>query len=158
MSRWTRSTAIASAAVAVVLAIPTAAAPASDLRAPVLTIDSFSSHKVVPADGSPAYYTFDFSASWTRAQDATLYVLCVGNLETANTCWGFPGTNSGFPDRPGAGVATLSFSAKDVHVGSVQTASGTFLITHLPFWVQAWSPIHGYATSDTVMEIVDTTT
>ena len=109
---------------------------------------------IVSADGSVSY-TFDFSASWTRAQDAMLYVLCVTNLDSAQTCWAF--MSMGFPDRPGGGDVTLSFSATNVIVGSLSTPFGNFLITHLPFRVQACSPIHGCAYSNTVEGVVDTT-
>ena len=154
MSRRMIATAIAVAFVTSALAMPTIGAAASELRAPVLTLDSFTTNKIVNADGSVSY-TFDFSASWTRAQDANFYLLCVTNLEVANTCWSF--TSTGFPDRPGGGGVTLSFRATDIPVGSLILFEGPVLITHLPFWVQACSPIHGCASSNTVTMIVDTT-
>jgi hypothetical protein len=154
MSRRMIATAIAVAFVTIALAMPAVGAGASELRAPVLSLDSFTSHKLVNADGSVSY-TFDFSASWTRAQDATLYLLCVTNLELASTCWSF--TSTGFPDRPGAGGVMLSFSATNIPVGYLILPSGPVLITHLPFWVMACSPIHGCAFSNTVEGVVDTT-
>jgi hypothetical protein len=154
MSRRMIATTIAVAFVFSALAMPTVAGAASELRAPVLSLDSFTTNKVVGTDGSVSY-TFDFSASWTRAQDATLYVLCVTNLELAQTCWGF--TSKGFPDRPGGGDVTLSFSATNVIVGSLILPTGVVLITNLPFSVLACSPIHGCATSNTVVGVVDTT-
>jgi hypothetical protein len=154
MSRRMIATAIAVAFVITALAMPTVGTAASELRAPVLSLDSFTSHKVVGTDGSVSY-TFDFSASWTRAQDATFYLLCVTNLELLNTCWSF--TSRGFPDRPGAGGVTFSFSATNIPVGYLILQSGPVLITQLPFWVQACSPIHGCAFSNTVVGVVDTT-
>jgi hypothetical protein len=154
MSRRMIATAIALAFVISALAMPTIGAAASELRAPVLSLDSFTTNKVVGTDGSVSY-TFDFSASWTRAQDATLYVLCVTNLEMLSTCWSF--TSKGFPDRPGAGVATLSFSATNIPVGYLFLQEGPVLLTQLPFTVQACSPIHGCAFSNTVIGVVDTT-
>jgi hypothetical protein len=148
------ATAIAIAFVFSALAMPSVGAAASELRAPVLSIDSFTTNKVVGTDGSVSY-TFDFSASWTRAQDSMLYILCVLNLDAANTCWVF--MSKGFPDRPGGGDVTLSFSATNVIVGSVSTPIGNFLITHLPFRVEACSPIHGCAYSNSVERVVDTT-
>jgi hypothetical protein len=154
MRRRGIASAMAIACITTALAMPTVGVAASELRAPVLSIDSFTTNKVVGTDGSVSY-TFDFSASWTRAQDANFYLLCVTNLEVANTCWSF--TSAGFPDRPGGGGVTLSFSATDIPVGSLILFEGPVLITHLPFWVQACSPIHGCASSNTVTMIVDTT-
>ena len=88
MSRRMIATAIAVAFVISALAMPTIGAAASELRAPVLSLDSFTTNKVVGTDGSVSY-TFDFSASWTRAQDAKFYLLCVTNLELLSTCWSF---------------------------------------------------------------------
>jgi hypothetical protein len=154
MRRRMIATATAVGSIASALATPTVGAAKSELRAPVLSLDAFSSHKVVGTDGSVSY-TFDFSASWTRAQDATSYLLCVTNLEALNTCWSF--TSKGFPDRPGGGDVTLSFSATNIIVGSITNPEGPILLTQLPFWVEACSPIHGCATSNTVVGVVDTT-
>ena len=154
MSRRMIATAIVIACVTTSLAMPTFGAAASELRAPVLSIDSFTSHKIVNAEGSVSY-TFDFSASWTRAQEANFYLLCVTNLELLSTCWPF--TSNGFPDRPGGGGVTLSFSATNIPVGYLILPEGPVLITQLPFWVEACSPIHGCAFSNTVTKIVDTT-
>jgi hypothetical protein len=99
-------------------------------------------------------HTFDFSVSWTCAQDATLYVLDAAIYEFP-TFWAF--TSKGFPDRPGGGGVTLSFSATDIPVGIFISSSGSFLITHIPFTVRAFSPIHGEASSNTVIGVVDTT-
>jgi hypothetical protein len=148
------ATAIAVAFVVSALAMPTIGAAASELRAPVLSLDSFTTNKVVGTGGSVSY-TFDFSASWTRAQDATWYHLCVTNLEVLSTCWSF--TSKGYPDRPGGGGVTLSSSATNIIVGSTTTPSGLMLLTLLPFWVEACSPIHGCAVSNTVFGVVDTT-
>jgi hypothetical protein len=127
---------------------------ASELRAPVLSLDSFTTNKIVNADGSVSY-TFDFSVSWTRAEDATLYVLTAEIYEFP-TFWAF--TSKGFPDRPGGGGVTLSFSATDIPVGIFISSSGTSLITNIPFQVTAWSPIHGDSpSSNTVIGVVDTT-
>jgi hypothetical protein len=130
MSRRVIATAIAVAFVISALAMPTVGAAASELRAPVLSLDSFTTNKVVGTDGSVSY-TFDFSASWTRAQDANFYLLCVINLELAQTCWAF--TSKGYPDRPGGGDVTLSFSATNIPVGYLILPEGPVLITHLPF-------------------------
>jgi hypothetical protein len=148
------ATAIAIAFVISALAMPTIGAAASELRAPVLSLDSFTTNKIVNADGSVSY-TFDFSVSWTRAEDATLYVLTAEIYEFP-TFWAF--TSKGFPDRPGGGGVTLSFSATDIPVGIFISSSGTSLITNIPFQVTAWSPIHGDSpSSNTVIGVVDTT-
>jgi hypothetical protein len=156
MSRRMIATAIAVAFVISALAMPTVGAAASELRAPVLSLDSFTTNKVVGTDGTVSY-TFDFSASWTRAQDATLYYLDVHNLQDLTTRWVFE--SKGFPDRPGAGGVTLSVSATDIPVGylSLPIPGGPFLIDRIEFWVTAFSPIHGDAVSNTVTEFVDTT-
>jgi hypothetical protein len=96
--------------------------------------------------------TFDFSASWTRAQDATWYLLCVDNIEAAATCWQFPTTKPGSLSQPGAGVATLSFSATNLYEGCALLPTGTCVVWNLDFWVEAWSPIHGSAYSNRVTE------
>ena len=153
MSRRMIATAIAVAFVASALAMPTVGAAASELRAPVLSLDSFTTNKVVGTDGSVSY-TFDFSVSWTRAEDATLYVL-EAEIYEFPTFWAF--MSKGFPDRPGGGGVTLSFSATDIPVGIFISSSGTSLITNIPFQVTAWSPIHGFGSSNTVVGVVDTT-
>jgi hypothetical protein len=83
-----------------------------------------------------------------------LYVLDAAIYEFP-TFWAF--TSKGFPDRPGGGGVTLSFSATDIPVGIFISSSGSFLITHIPFTVRAFSPIHGEASSNTVIGVVDTT-
>jgi hypothetical protein len=154
MSRRMIATVIAFAFVISALAMPTIGAAASELQAPVLTLDSFTTNKIVNADGSVSY-TFDFSVSWTRSEDATLYVLDAAIYEFG-TFWAF--MSKGFPDRPGGGGVQLSFSATDIPVGILILASGTSLITNIPFSVRAWSPIHGDSPgSNTVVGVVDTT-
>jgi hypothetical protein len=147
------ATAIAFAFVVSALAMPTSGAAASELRAPVLTLDSFTTNKIVNADGSVSY-TFDFCVSWTRSEDATFYLLTAEIYEFP-TFWAFMSRN---PDRPGGGGVQLSFCATDIPVGILILASGTTLITNIPFSVTAWSPIHGDSpSSNTVVGVVDIT-
>jgi hypothetical protein len=154
MSRRMIATAIAFAFVVSALAMPTSGAAASELRAPVLTLDSFTTNKIVNADGSVSY-TFNFCVSWTRVADATFYELDAAIYEFG-TFWAF--MSKGFPDRPGGGGVQLSFCATDIPVGILILASGTTLITNIPFSVTAWSPIHGDSpSSNTVVGVVDIT-
>jgi len=135
--------------VAGIVGVETTAAAAPPLPGPTLTITSFAAQST----GNPSLpYTFSFTAAWTRVENATIYELCVGNLEAASTCWAFrTTTRSG---QPYVGRPTLSFSAGDLPGLALVTPLGIVVPSHLPFSVTACAPQRGCTTSDPVEEIV----